>query len=48
MKKSIHVILEDPDVIELMRVLLDDDAEGALTFLHTHYKGKARELLEGG
>jgi hypothetical protein len=48
MKKSIHVILEDPDVIELMRVLLDDDAEGALTFLRTHYKGKARELLEGG
>jgi len=48
MKKSIHVILEDPDVIELMRVLLDDDAEGALTFLRTHYKGKARELIEGG
>jgi len=48
MKKSIHVILEDPDVIELMRILLDDDAEGALTFLRTHYKGKARELLEGG
>ena len=48
MKKSIHVILEDPDVIELMRVLLDDDAEGALTFLRKHYKGKARELLEGG
>ena len=48
MKKSIQVILEDPDIIELMRVLLDDDAEGALTFLRTHYKGKARELLEGG
>jgi len=42
------VILEDPDIIELMRILLDDDAEGALTFLRTHYKGKARELLEGG
>jgi len=48
MKKSIQVILEDPDIIELMRILLDDDAEGALTFLRTHYKGKARELLEGG
>jgi hypothetical protein len=48
MKKSIQVTLEDPDIIELMRILLDDDAEGALTFLRTHYKGKARELLEGG
>jgi hypothetical protein len=48
MKKSIQVILEDPDIIELMRILLDDDAEGALTFLRMHFKGKARELLEGG
>jgi hypothetical protein len=48
MKKTIQVILEDPDLIELMRILLDDDAEGALTFLRTHFKGKARELLEGG
>ena len=48
MKKSIQVILEDPDLIELMRILLDDDAEGALTFLRTHFKGKARELFEGG
>jgi hypothetical protein len=48
MKKSIQVVLEDPDIIELMRILLDDDAEGALTFLRTHFKGKARELLEGG
>jgi hypothetical protein len=42
------VILEDPDLIELMRILLDEDAEGALTFLRTDFKGKARELLEGG
>ena len=40
--------LEDPDLIELMRILLDEDAEGVLTFLRTHFKGKARELLEGG
>ena len=48
MKKTIQVILEDPDLIELMRILLDEDAEGALTFLRTHFKSKARELLEGG
>jgi len=48
MKKSLQVSLEDPDIIELMRILLDEDAEGALTFLQTHFKGKARGLLEGG
>jgi len=42
------VTLEDPEIIELMRILLDEDPEGALTFLRTHFKGKARELLEGG
>jgi hypothetical protein len=48
MKKSLQVILEDKDVIELMRILLDQDADGALSFLQTHFKGKARDLLEGG
>jgi hypothetical protein len=48
MKKTLQVALEDPDVIELMRILMDEDAEGALMFLQTHFKGKARELLEGG
>jgi len=48
MKKTLQVALEDSDVIELMRILLDEDAAGALIFLQTHFKGKARELLEGG
>ena len=48
MKKSLNVILDDADAIELMRILLDEDAKGALAFLKTHFKGKARELLEGG
>ncbi len=48
MKKSIQLILEDVEVIELMQILLDEDAEGALIFLKRHLKGKARELLEGG
>jgi hypothetical protein len=48
MKKGIQLILEDEDLIELLRVLLDDDAQGALAFLKQHFKGKARELLEGG
>ena len=48
MKKSITLILEDTDCIELLRILLDEDAEGALAFIQGHFKGKARELLEGG
>jgi hypothetical protein len=48
MKKSVTIILEDRDLIELIRILLDEDAEGSLMFLKTHLKGKAAELLEGG
>ena len=48
MKKALTVVLEDRDIIELMRVLLDNDAGGALEFLRAHFKGKARDLLEGG
>jgi hypothetical protein len=48
MKKVINLPLEDEDVVELMRILIDEDAEGALVFLKQHFKGKARELLEGG
>jgi hypothetical protein len=48
MKKGLNLVLEDKDIIELMRIMLDEDAEGALVFLTKHLKGKARELLEGG
>jgi hypothetical protein len=48
MKKSLNLVLEEKDIIELMRILLDEDAAGALAFLKEHLKGKARELLEGG
>lgn len=48
MKKSLTVALDDREIIELMRILIDGDAEGALEFLRLHFKGKATELLEGG
>lgn len=48
MKKTVSLVLEEQDLIELMRILLDEDGEGALAFLKVHFKGKARELLEGG
>ena len=47
-KKALSVILEDVELIELARILMDDDAEAALAFLERHLKGKAKELLEGG
>ena len=48
MKKSITLILDDQDLLDLTRLLLDEDAEGSLTFLKAHFKGKTLELLEGG
>ncbi len=48
MKKSLSLALEDDEIIKLIRILLDDDAEGALVFLKTHFKGRTRDLLEGG
>ena len=48
MKKTLSIVVEDQDIIELIRILMDDDAEGALVFLKVHFKGKARDLLEGG
>jgi hypothetical protein len=48
MKKSLSLVLEEENIIELMRILIDEDEEGALAFLKVHFKGKARDLLEGG
>jgi hypothetical protein len=47
-KKALQLILEDADLIELARILMDDDAEAALAFLKKHLKGKSKDLLEGG
>ena len=49
MKKGLNLtILEDADLIELCRILMDRDADAALAFLQQHLKGKACDLLEGG
>jgi hypothetical protein len=48
MKKAITIVLDKVDWIELARALIDDDAEAAMAFLKRQFKGKARELLEGG
>lgn len=48
MKHAVNLALEDEQAVDLIRILMDDDADGALTWLKTHFKGKARDLLEGG
>ena len=48
MNKAVNLVLEEAEIIELMRILIDDDAEGALAWVKAHFKGKARDLLEGG
>ena len=50
MKTGLNLTLssvEDTDLIELCRILMDRDADAALTFLQQHLKGRARDLLEG-
>jgi hypothetical protein len=44
----LSAVVEEDDLIELIRILLDEDSRGALAFLKKHFKGKARDLLEGG
>lgn len=48
MKKALTLVLEDEAILELMRILMDDDETAALAFLKEHCKGKARQTLEGG
>ena len=48
MKKALVIPLEDEEAIELCRILMDKDPDGALAFLQAHVRNKARDLLEGG
>jgi len=47
MKKSIVLILEDKELIELSRIMQDADAQEALRFLEKHAKPKLKRALEG-
>ncbi len=48
LKKGVNIVLDDQEIVELIHILIDNDAQDALSFLKAHFKGKARELLEGG
>jgi len=48
MKKALVVPLSDEELLDLYRIILDEDAEGALQFVEKHLKKPANEALEGG
>lgn len=47
MKKSITLTLSDEELMELERILLDEDREAALRFLKKHLDKKVREIISG-
>ncbi len=48
MKKAIVVPLDDEELLDLCRIIMDRDAEGALEFLSRHLRKPAQQALEGG
>ena len=48
MKKSITLALTDEELIELQKIIPDEDRKETLCFLQNHFKDKARATLEGG
>lgn len=47
-KKALVVPLSDEELLELCRILIDRDAEGALAFVEKHLKKPVNQALEGG
>lgn len=48
MKKGLTIVLTDDELLDLCRIILDRDAEGALAFVEKHLKKPANQALEGG
>ena len=48
MKKALVVPLTDEELLDLCRVIIDRDAEGALEFVNRHLRKKVEQALEGG
>ena len=48
MKKSLSILLNDEELLDLCRIMIDEDAEAALVFLEQHLKKPAKHALEGG
>jgi hypothetical protein len=47
MKKSITLTLSDEELMELWRILLDEDEEEALRFLKTHLEKQVKVTISG-
>lgn len=43
MNKNLNIVVKDEDILELMRILMDDDAEGALAYLKIYGSNALRE-----
>ena len=48
MKMTLQTSVSDDELIELLRILIDEDQDAALAFLEEHFKGEIKRLLEGG
>jgi hypothetical protein len=47
MKKALALLLSDEELLELCRILIDQDKAGAPAFLDQHLKRKVNQALEG-
>ncbi|MCI0469815.1 MAG: hypothetical protein L0Y62_07115 [Nitrospirae bacterium] len=47
MQKSIILTLSDEDLMELQRILLDEDNEKALLFLKIHLEKQIKAVISG-
>lgn len=48
MKRALQLNLTETEIATLLEALDTEDEEAAFAFLSFHFKGKARDLLEGG
>jgi hypothetical protein len=47
MKRSISITLSDEELMELQRILLDEDREAALRFLKLHLAKQVKATVSG-
>jgi len=47
MKRALILSLTDEELLELQRIFLDEDSEGAFRFLKKHLSDKVKGKLEG-
>lgn len=48
MKKALVIPLTDEEFLDLYRIIIDQDAKEAMTFLDQHLRKKVLQVLEGG